>query len=86
VNPESEDENVGAPEEDAAALTARQIRQRLEAHSHFHGWATFIDVEVHGGNVVVCGRVPSFYLKQLLQEAVKATPGITGVENRVEVV
>lgn len=67
------------------SVTASQIRQQLEAHSHFRGRASSFDVQVHGAYVTIGGRVPSFYLKQLLQEAVKATPGIAGIRNHVEV-
>ena len=61
------------------------IRERLEQHSHFRGRVSLLQIETVGGAVVLSGRLPSFYLKQLLQEAVKRIPEVTHVDNRVEV-
>jgi len=42
-------------------------------------------VTVSEQEVVITGRVPSFYFKQLAQEAVKPTIGPRRILNRVEV-
>lgn len=39
-----------------------------------------------GGRLVLRGHVPSFYLKQLAQEAVAGLSGVTQVINDIEVV
>ncbi len=38
------------------------------------------------GVLTVCGRVPSFYLKQLAQTALRDVNGVTRIDNRIEVV
>jgi len=42
-------------------------------------------IELIGETIVLMGRVPSYYLKQLLQEAVMAIPGVVNVDNQVRV-
>lgn len=65
--------------------TVLQIRHRLEEHLHFRGRAHLFRLEVLGDSIVVTGRVPTYYLKQLLQEAIRAIPDVVRVENRVDV-
>ena len=36
--------------------------------------------------LVIRGRVPTFYLKQLLQDALKQIEGVRRIDNRVDVV
>jgi len=47
------------------------IRERLEQHSHFRGRTSLLKIESIHGSIVLSGRLPSYYLKQLLQEAIK---------------
>ncbi len=61
------------------------IRERLDRHPHFRGRTHMIQIESKGDSVVVTGRVPTYYLKQLLQEAVKLVPDVGNIDNRVEV-
>ena len=61
------------------------IRERLERHPHFRGRSGLLQIESIGKSVVVSGRVPTYYLKQLLQEAVRLTPGVERIDNQVEV-
>ena len=42
-------------------------------------------VTVSAGEVVITGRVPSFYFKQLAQEAIRPALGRRRLRNRVEV-
>ena len=62
------------------------VRRRLEQHPHFRGRASLFTIELVGETIVVTGRLPSYYLKQLLQEAIRATPGVVNVDNQVLVV
>jgi osmotically-inducible protein OsmY len=41
--------------------------------------------EGHDGHLILRGRVPSFYLKQLAQELVRPIQGVRSVVNRLEV-
>ena len=65
--------------------TLSRIRDRLESHAHFRGRAHLFRLDVLGDSIVVSGKVPTFYLKQLLQEAIRAMPDVPRVENRVDV-
>lgn len=44
-----------------------------------------VDVVVTAGRVILIGRIPSFYLKQVAQEAARRVPGVSGFENRLVV-
>lgn len=61
------------------------VRKRLEDHPHFRGRTHLLRVEAIGSTVVVSGPVPTYYLKQLLQEAVRAIPNVANIDNRVDV-
>ena len=62
-----------------------RVRERLEDHPHFRGRTHLLQIEVIGGSVVVSGRVPTYYLKQLLQEAIRAIPDVEHIDNCVDV-
>ena len=61
------------------------IRERLNRHPHFRGRTDLLHIESIDGGVIVSGRLPTYHLKQLLQEAIKALPDVEHVDNRVEV-
>ncbi len=44
-----------------------------------------LSCDFNGGILTLRGLVPTYYLKQLAQEAVADVPGVIEVENRVEV-
>lgn len=50
-----------------------------------YGWLRRVAVAAEGGSVVLQGRVPSYYLKQLAQEAVLAVPGVEVLRNELQV-
>lgn len=66
-------------------VVASLIRERLEEHPHFRGRISMLQIESIGGSVVLSGRLPTYYLKQLLQEAVRRVPDVKHIDNRVEV-
>ena len=68
-----------------ARPTVSLIRERLERHPHFRGRFGLLQIESIGDSIVVSGRVPTYYLKQLLQEVVRLTPGVERIDNQVEV-
>jgi hypothetical protein len=78
---EVEQSNEDASSQEIVSL----IRGRLEEHLHFRGRASLLQIETIGGVVVLSGRLPTYYLKQLLQEAVKKIPDVAHIDNRVEV-
>jgi hypothetical protein len=62
------------------------IQERLGGHPHFRGRTSLLTIESIGGSIVVSGRLPSYYLKQLLQEAIRDIPDVASIDNHVEVV
>jgi hypothetical protein len=61
------------------------IRERLDEHPQFRGRTHLFEIRSSGDSLVLSGRVPTYYLKQLLQEAVKLVPDIGNIDNRVDV-
>jgi hypothetical protein len=58
----------------------------LSQHPHFRGRAGDFEYEYREDVLVVRGRVPTFYLKQVLQTVLKEVDGVRCIENRVDVV
>jgi hypothetical protein len=61
-------------------------RQHLEHHPHFRGRISDVYIEHEGRTLFLKGRLPTFYLKQLIQEAVRHIPGVHHVRNLIDVV
>jgi hypothetical protein len=61
-------------------------RQHLEHHPHFRGRLMGLRIEHRGKTLFLSGRLPTFYLKQLVQEAVRHLPGVQHVRNEIDVV
>ncbi len=61
-------------------------RQHLEHHPHFRGRVSDVYIEQDGRTLYLKGRLPTFYLKQLVQEAVRHVPGVKDVRNLIDVV
>jgi hypothetical protein len=70
--------------------SARTIEQRahelLSRHSHFRGHAGGFQYECRSGVLIVRGCVPTFYLKQVLQTALKEVEGVARIDNQVDVI
>jgi hypothetical protein len=61
-------------------------RDHLEQHPHFRGRLAGLRIEHRGRTLFLSGRLPSFYLKQLVQEAVRYLPGVGQIRNEIDVV
>jgi hypothetical protein len=70
---------------DGTDLTAL-ARDHLERHPHFRGRLAGLRIEHRGRTLFLSGRLPTFYLKQLVQEAVRHLPGVGRVRNEIDVV
>ena len=83
-------EIVAAIEQGGTDLPATElvllVRARLEQHPRFRGRSSLFTIELVGETIVMTGRVPSFYLKQLMQEVIKVMPGVVSIDNQVHVV
>jgi hypothetical protein len=64
----------------------RRAHQALASHVHFRGRADGFRFENDGDVLTVRGRVPSFYLKQLLQTILMRVDGVRMVDNQVDVI
>jgi osmotically-inducible protein OsmY len=82
-SPAGEIEGVPLPQPAARSPVVGAIRRALDTTSH--GWLHLVAVVTDGDVVVLRGRVPSFYLKQLAQAIVLAVPGVEGLRNELEV-
>ena len=60
--------------------------QALDSHPHFRGRTETTRIECHHDTLILTGRLPSFYLKQLLQEALRQVDGVGTIDNRVDVI
>ena len=68
---------------DEVGQTARNI---LAQHSHFRGRVDGFEFVVVDCMLQVRGRVPSFYLKQVLQTVLQDLAGVSRIDNQVDVV
>jgi osmotically-inducible protein OsmY len=61
-------------------------KQYLESHPHFRGRATGVLIAHDGRNLFLTGELPTFYLKQMIQEALRHVPGVQNIINQINVV
>ena len=66
--------------------TEHRAREAIDRHSHFRGRVDGFQFEHRAGVLTVRGRVPSFYLRQVLERALKRVDGVRSVDNQVDVV
>jgi hypothetical protein len=64
----------------------RNVTQAIGQHPHFRGRANTVRIEYRHDTLIITGRLPSFYLKQLLQEAVRQVGGVGKIDNRIDVI
>ncbi len=64
-----------------------ELLQRVRGFLHQRGYAPHrtLEISVELGVVVVQGRVPSYYLRQIAVECIKRVAGVTRVFDRIEV-
>jgi hypothetical protein len=65
--------------------TACRAREVVAKSAHFRGRINNLHFVERGDALIVQGAVPSFYLKQILQELVKGVSGVGRVDNQVDV-
>jgi osmotically-inducible protein OsmY len=61
-------------------------KRHLESHPHFRGRVNDVAIMHEDKTLYLTGRLPTFYLKQLVQEAVRHVPGVQYVRNMIDVV
>ncbi len=72
--------------DDVLAHVQRNATQTLVAHPYFRGRTDSIRVEYHRETLIITGRMPSFHLKQLLQEVLRHVDGVNKIDNQVDVI
>jgi hypothetical protein len=83
--------NETATDADAASVVCyenagHEARRIVAGHPLFRGRVDAIEFYQCDEVLLVQGRVPSFYLKQVLQTVLRSVGGITRIDNRVDVV
>lgn len=70
-----------------SAEADRDLLQRVKFLLHQRGYATHRSLEISAERsvVVVQGRLPTFYLRQIAVECIKRVTGVTQVIDRIEV-
>src|SRR5687767_522831 len=63
-----------------------RARTELDRHCHFRGRVDGFQFDDRGGVLTVRGRVPSFYLRHLLEDVLLRVHGVQSVDNQVDVV
>jgi hypothetical protein len=61
-------------------------RTKLDRHCHFRGRVDGFQFENSDGVLTVRGRLPSFYLRHLLENVLLRVDGVQSVDNQVDVV
>lgn len=64
----------------------RDADAKLRGCPQFAGHAECVQVNFTKGRLVISGRVPTFYLKSLLQHTLSGIDGVESVDNLVQVV
>ena len=72
-------------EKRASRGLAGAARKRLEQNAYLRSSLGRIQIDERDGTLVLKGRVPSFYLKQVLQTTLGQMDGVTSIVNRIDV-
>ena len=78
--------NVRLEKEAMEDRVVSQARVQLNENDHFRSRSDSISIEYQKGKLVLMGRLPSFYLKQVLQTILRGLPGVQRIDNRVDVI
>lgn len=63
----------------------QEAREIVSQHPHFRGREANFTYEYCEDVLIIRGRVPTYYLKQLLQTVLKDVSGVAYLDNQVEV-
>jgi hypothetical protein len=70
-------------------LTSDQVvgkaRSVLEESPMFRGRSQWIQIDESDGTLVLEGRLPTYYLKQMLQTVLRDVDGVDEIDNRIAV-
>ncbi len=77
---------TGRSDDSCCKMIEAEVRDRLKWHDSFRGHLESLTFELVEGTLILTGRLPSFYLKQMLQTTLKTVSGVKRIDNRVDVV
>ena len=63
----------------------KRARRTLEESELFRGRSKLIRIEEQDGRLVLEGRLPTYYLKQMLQTVLRDVDGVERIDNHVSV-
>ena len=69
---------------DDVAVTEHLARQRLSVHPHFRSRSSAITLRCERDVLILSGKAPSFYLKQLVQEVLRDV--MPRIQNDIDVI
>jgi hypothetical protein len=79
-------QSLANPDEDQKSKAILLRATRIVADdSHLHAYKNAIRIQLDGDRLVINGRLPTFFLKQTLQEVLRRIDGVHQVVNHVEV-
>ena len=64
----------------------QRAKETLQTNPLFRGHLDSIELEYVEGHLVLLGRLPSFYLRKMLNESLSTVPGMGRIENRIDVI
>jgi osmotically-inducible protein OsmY len=72
---------------EAPAIAASELRSSIKEalERHVAREADRIDIEIHGGTVVLSGRIDSWHERQAVIGAAKGTPGVNRIEDQLQI-
>lgn len=68
----------------AASPSVKDLAKRRLREADFR-FSRCVSCEYHEGVLLLRGRVPTYYLKQIAQAFVASVPGVEQVDNRIQV-
>ena len=77
---------IAATDVVCGAKVEQRAHDIVNRHCHFHRRASRFEFQCEENILIVRGSVPTFYLKQLLQCALRDLDGVLAIDNQVQVV
>ena len=71
--------------ESSSDTVVEDARRTLEQNPLFRGRSKLIRIDASDGQLVLEGRLPTYYLKQMLQTILRDFEGVEVIKNRVAV-
>lgn len=65
--------------------TVQQAHRALDESNVFRGRSQLIRIDESDGKLLLQGRLPSYYLKQMLQTVLRDVDGVDQIDNQVAV-